>query len=607
MFAASVALCIALGIVLRAEALHGTFFGDDWDHYAMFAGLYPAKRDCLDYFDFVAGEYERNELLRAGRLPWWTSPDIRLAVLRPFASALTWADFGLLQAQEYPWTARLHSFVWWVVLICGAAALLTRVLPLSTASIAIAFYAVHKSHALPLTWNANRSELVAIACVYWGTWAHLRWRASEGWWFRVSSIVLIAFGILAGEHALPPLAYLVLSELNDVNVTRTAGSAARALAPFATLTLGFLILRHWLGYGLLGSSFYVDPLAEPLRFLVATYERFPLMVGDVALGIPGEWFYVGAPWREELIALELVPRAWLSIARLGAIQQSIGWVAVIVILTMIVKLRRSSQPVHRSLSWLLLAALGTLLLGCGTLAFSRMTMAAGLGFCSLWAVIGGELWTCLRERTGWRVRAFGALGLLTLLAAHGAHAAYRTHHETMYFAGSSRRELATALNADLPGELPKSHVFVIRALDWLSQFALPYALHMHGRPIAESYETLLPLSLAPIEVKRVSSHELDISVSAWSEGFVFGRSVYALEDVSFTQGQSFVGARFSVGVAQVSLGMPTKLRFTFRHDIDDGNYVFLYPFKSGLRRVTLPPIGKAFTLPAPVAPRLNAP
>lgn len=605
LFAVAVAVCIGLGFVLRVETLQGTFFGDDWDHYAMYAGIYPVKRGFLDCFNFVGGHSERSDLMRAGRLPWWTSPEIRLAVLRPFASALTWFDFAVLNAQEYPWRARLHSLIWWIALIAGGAALLARVLPPPTAAVAIAFYAVHKSHALPLTWNANRSELVALACIYWATWAHLRSRVGQGSCFRLISIMLVALGMLAGEHALPPLTYLVMSELHGL--TERARSIVKALAPFALIIFGFLLVRHALGYGLRASSFYVDPFAEPVRFAAATVERFPLMMGDVALGLSGDWFYVGAPWRESLIELDLVPRAWLSTERLGVLQQAIGWLVFAIVVAAITKLRRSPLPAHRALSWLLVAALLSLILGCGTLAFSRMTMAGGLGFCALWGTTGSRLWQRLRESQSFRAHSLSVLALIALLAIHVVHAAYRTHHETVYFAGSSRRELATALDADLPHDLHLSHVFVIRAVDWLTQFALPFAQHMYGRSTPATIDTLLPLSLAPIELRRVSSRVLDVSTAATSEGFSFDRSVYAREDVSFRRGQRVAGSRFTIDVAEDNAGKPTRLRFTFRHDLDDERYVFLYPFTSGLRRLTLPPIAASYTLPAPVAPGLGAP
>src|ERR1700748_2175529 len=98
-----VACVIVIGVSLHWRAVDGAMLADDWDHYAMYARVYPVPRSRLDVFDFVSGsEAERAALLAAGRLPWWSDPQLQLSVLRPLSSALSYFDFSALGMARSP-------------------------------------------------------------------------------------------------------------------------------------------------------------------------------------------------------------------------------------------------------------------------------------------------------------------------------------------------------------------------------------------------------------------------------------------------------------------------------------------------------------------------
>jgi hypothetical protein len=111
-YAVWVVCVIAIGVSLRWRAVDGAMLADDWDHYAMFAGVYPVQRSPLDVFDFVSGSAsERTALLEAGRLPWWSDPKLQLSVLRPLSSALSYFDFSVLGMARAP-RASMLSLRW---------------------------------------------------------------------------------------------------------------------------------------------------------------------------------------------------------------------------------------------------------------------------------------------------------------------------------------------------------------------------------------------------------------------------------------------------------------------------------------------------------------
>ena len=152
---AGVALAIALGLALRAPALHGSLLGDDWDHYAMVHGQYPVQRSALDLYNFAANTVaERRALCSRGRLPWWTDPGFHLAFLRPLSSALLLFDHTVLGSAA-PARHHWHSALWWAASLIASAGLLGRVLPRSVAFIAVLLYAADDAHTLPFAWNAR--------------------------------------------------------------------------------------------------------------------------------------------------------------------------------------------------------------------------------------------------------------------------------------------------------------------------------------------------------------------------------------------------------------------------------------------------------------------
>src|SRR5262245_55131487 len=94
--AIGVGLGLLFGVWLRWPTLQNGYFSDDISALAMAEGAYAAPRGKLDLFDFTNGTpADHTLLMRAGSLPWWTAPGLRLAMLRPLSSALMLLDRAL--------------------------------------------------------------------------------------------------------------------------------------------------------------------------------------------------------------------------------------------------------------------------------------------------------------------------------------------------------------------------------------------------------------------------------------------------------------------------------------------------------------------------------
>jgi hypothetical protein len=598
-----VAVAMASGTALRWDAMQGSFLADDWDHYAMQAGIYPVARGKLDLFNFVADDdAERRALLGTGRLPWWTAANIHLAVLRPLSSALLYFDYRVLDGPHHPGRLHLHSWLWWLILMAAVASLLGSVLPLPSAALGVLIYALDDAHVLPVTWTANRSELIAIALVIWGLTAHVAARKRGLRARRLLALALVALGLLAGEHAVGPLAYFVAFELvaGEGNMRQRLS----ALLPLAALVVVYLTLRSSLGYGLAGSSFYIDPLAEPLRYASACAKRLPLLLGDLAFEFAAEWQYWEPPWRHALLELHWLPPSWVTLERLQQIQRALGVLAAALALVATWRLCRApaAQP-RRAVGWLLLGGLLALLPMCGALPMGRLTLAAAVGFD---AALGWLLWRLfgLVVGNGMLITRVGAaLGATLLVSLHVVYASARSLREVSYYAVRSRLEEQWVLHAELPdAELAGKNVIVVSSADWASQFFLPFVRHLHGRTMPASSEVLSAASDAPHQLLRVAPRVLDLRLTPTPSGNSFSNSAYRSESAKFRAGEWYPGPRFNVAIVATSDGQPSHIRFVFPAALDDARYVFLYPTTAGLVRLQLPRVGEQLSLPAPAWP-----
>jgi hypothetical protein len=602
-----VALAIALGIVLRSAALHGSLLGDDWDHYAMWAGAYPVQRSALDMFDFVGGgAAERLALLHSGRLPWWSDPGIQLSFLRPLASALAYFDYAVLgpaASASHHW----HTAAWWALSVVAVAGVLVRSVPRPVATLAILLYAVDDAHALPVAWSANRGELVAVASMLGALCAHLDWLQQRRRHSRVISIALVCCGMLSGEYALALFGFFVAHALFAQRAP--ARLRFRALAPLALPVVAYLIARSWLGYGTAGSSFYVDPVRDPDRYLISSLARVPMLLADLVFGYPAEWWYGDPPWRSHLVdALGRMPDAWLSPAHVHDVQLGLGVLGLALLSLGLAQLvRRSPQRARHPLVWLLCGALLGLLPLCGVLPMSRLCIGPSLGFHTALAWLAVRAARSVIRRGAIPGRLLASAVIAGIFSVHGVYAATRSRSETRQYALRAGTEEAWVKHAEIAASgLATRHVIIVSAHDLASQFSLPFVRRLHGLSVPASSELLLPAWDGPLELTRVADNVLDVRAVHSSDSAAFRTSAYRLSTSEYRQRQVFTGENFTVVAMAVEHGNPTQLRFAFKRPLGDQSYVFLYPVANGLRALHLPDVGSAVRLGPPAWPSASS-
>jgi hypothetical protein len=428
---------VAIGLAIHWSALRAPMTLDDWDHYAMQQGIYPVQLHPLDLYNFVPNtDAARSALLARGRLPWFAAPNLHLAVMRPLSSALVHFDYAVLDAHHHPWRMHLHSLLWWVCLLAGAAAVLFEILPFPAAAIAFLLYTVDDAHTLPLVWAASRSQIISIAFMLWALWADIMAQRGQRQ-MRWLAIVLAVLGVLAGEHALAPFAYLIAFDF--LATTGSLRDRAVRVLPWLLIGAGFVFFHAILGYGAAGSTFYITPVAEPGRYLAACAVRLPKLLAELGFAVPVDWWSLWPAW-------EFVLRLYQAFAVRGyaltafRLQLPLGILTGVIATTVVLWLgseRAENIPERRELRALLGGALLSLAPLTGAEAMSRLNMAPGFGFCAFYGwLICRLLRTTATGSIGFWWRSSAALATALLLYLCVAYAGARSYYEGTSFANA---------------------------------------------------------------------------------------------------------------------------------------------------------------------------
>lgn len=279
------ALALALGLALTLPGLFGGFALDDhFQRLALSGAPQPPglPASALDLYAFASGRPADNRAwVDLGLAPWWTLDDLRFSFGRPLASATRLLDHALWPQSAF--VAHLHSWAWYGLTILAVGALYRRWLgDARLTALALLLFAIDESHGPAAGWLANRHALLATALGAFAVTLHLRHAAGHAvsrWAAPAAALVALS----SSEAALPLFALAAGRALAGAGPWRRR---AGELLPLAAAFLAWAIAYKALGYGVHGSTHYIDPVADPLRFLRALPERLPLLLLGLLAG-PG--------------------------------------------------------------------------------------------------------------------------------------------------------------------------------------------------------------------------------------------------------------------------------------------------------------------------------
>ncbi len=580
---------LGLGVLLRHEALGASFWADDYLQIAMLEGHYPRPRAAWDLFRFCDGSpADTQALMGAGYYPWWTHQGFQLSMLRPLPSLLHAADHALFVGNARAQHA--HSVVWWALCVLAAYAFLSSLLPRGTALLAATFFALDESATVPIVWLSNRSVLVATTFAFAGLALHVRSRrgpAATKTATRGGSIALLALAVASGEYAIAALSYLVAFELLEGGETR---ARVRAAAPGLALGAALLVISPLLGYGSAHSGLYASPLRAPLDYLGKLAVGIPVLSGDLVLGLPADYYSLGAPlhvanWQ----ALQL----WIGLGAIGIMGALLAWLR-----------RRLAPGEWRATAALALGAALALFPVSSSFITTRLVLPAALGASAVFAVAVHAGLAELRTGSSWR-RALALPICAALVLLHGLHAASAASTSTSLYAYMALSRTAWPLSAQLDdARVAKQTVVLIASADVNDAAYLPYVRAAFGKPMPES-SFVLSAALSSHALRRIDDHTLELGVlqPAAVAGTTAG-SLTRARDEPLRTGDEIRLDGMTVRVVAARNGNPIQTRFRFDDALDSPSLVFLVSAPAGLVHLALPPLGQTVIVPPPQPPDL---
>jgi hypothetical protein len=575
-------LAVAVAVVLCAPGLGGGLVADDYGHAQFMLDHLHGRSDSpyaklawWDMFDICgrSGPSIRQRVAY-GTLPWWTSPDLKIAFLRPLAVASQYLDFLLWP--HTPWLMHLHNVVLYALCVWIAGVLYQRFIGArALAGLAALLYAVDEAHADGTAWLADRNTLLTALFVLLALLAFDRARrggSRAGRW--LAPLALLA-AHASSEGALAAWGYLGAYALCIDRAPPRARLAA--LAPLALITLAWVSLAAVTGFGVRGSGIYVDPRSHPLYFIAVTAERLPEVL-RAQFTLPFEierMLPIGAQHASALVSYAVL--ALMALCAIPLLRQS------------------------ASARFFALGALGSALPVCAGGAEPRLLFLIGFGAHGLLAELIGTCLRALRSAPPAR-RALPAFVAGASLLLHGPLAVVTAPLTPRIWIEIHRqlRESAGSLPA---GKQFEQTAYIILNANYYLGWLLVRLYHDSSGVPGPSLMHVLGTSLTPVRLTRLERNVIELAPAGG----------YLLEPTSklvrsplevFRVGDMIplIGPRVSI-TAVTPDGRPARIRA----DLLDAEapwilWLMWNDRSKRYERIVLPEIGQSMELPGSVGP-----
>jgi hypothetical protein len=540
------------------ELPFATFMADDLIQLGALEGVLPGS-SLKPWALYTISDGVRahvRAMQNAGALPWFFSPDFKMAFFRPLSSALLALDHAVWGL--WPIGYRLQSTAWFVALVLAFGMVIRRALPGPIGALALIVFAVSGIHA-SLFWNATRHVVIAGALGMFALAAHIDWRETARRSARAMSIVGFVLALTASEAALAVIAYLVAYEA--LYATGDAGTRLRALAPTLGLVVAYAGFYTLAGLGAAGNAGYADPLRAPLAFLVDLPGRWLFLIGSMVGGGGADLWLLRADLHGPFILI-----AAMLVVMIAVLLRA-TWAT-------------ATSEERRGSRWLIVGALAAALPFVGTPIGSRCLVLPLLGGSVAIAFVLERWWAVLRQRPGLRYRLISA-ACVFLAAIHLALAPLGRLTAPYLMREMMHGRLATAMQRiDLDSaRLPEQRVVVLRAPDFIVGLGILPFRALYRLPLPRSWRTLA-FSAQPLRYTRTADQTLELEVA----GGVINAPGLAAGDVI-----DLDGMRVNL-LAHDGAG-PTRAAFQFDRPLEDPSLVFLTWNGDRFERVVPPPVG----------------
>ena len=526
----------------------------------MVRGTFPSPRGPFDLYNFVS-DADRKLLVDRGVLPWWTHPHLTIRFFRPLSSLIRWTE---LRLGHHPLLEHVHSLAWWIAAVLAARALYRRWLSPRATILATAIFALAPCHATPVAWIANREVLIAVVFGTLGLVASARARSEGGARPLLLAFLFFTLAMLSGEYALAFGGYALASLVLERTPFERRVFAFGAFAVPAVVTLA---VRHALGYGNAGSSFYRDPFTQTADFFSGAPRRIAELAFDGWLSLDADWVKDAEPW---LLGIALV---LLVVLMRVAVRPGID------------ALSSDARRATRALAWGSVLALAPLV---GVAPKPRLLGVVMLGIAPVVAVALDRAWFPSAEGAAPR----GGILALALAFFQLVHAPVMT-----LFGGRDFREVAVSFTSHAREIVERTsgdplHAKVVLArTGWQNVIFLPFALRADGK-LPERWWVL---SLTPHALLvRTGPRSVEIVVPKGRSYFPTGPTdLFRSIDDPLGAGDVVRVPGMTATVVQTGEHHAARLRFDFDDSLD--SMLWVADGRNGWRDAT-PPM-KGFGMP----------
>ena len=548
----------AVALLIHIPGLRTPLLLDDYTQLAMTDGRYPSPPGPFQLYDFI-DDSNRSILMDRGVLPWWSHPKMVMRFLRPLSSALLWVDYRIFGGN--PFWGHLHSLLWWAVACFAVHVLLRRLFSQRVAWLGVAVFALAPCHAFPLSWMANREEIVSTALGTAALVTYLRWREGKRARDGLLSLALFSVAMLAGEYTLCFGGYAIAAELG----VRRESIPRRivAFACFALPVLAYVGVHHALRYGAFGIGYYHDPLRDAGAYASSAPRRLAVLATTAWLGI-NEVAWLNEPgWKLGLLAIGAAALLVVPLSRM---------------------LRELSAAKRGRAVTMLVGSVLSLAPVMAVEPSARLLQVPMIGVSAVVALLIDHVWFPTRPRLRRGAAELTELVVLGLAFVHF----FRAPLDTWLFQRATRT-WSTAF-ADRLASLAeraggKSTVIILRANISQTIFFTPLVVESPGTRVRT-----LTLRSGRCLLLRTSARVFDLVAGA-AGLFPIGPEDL-LRDVPLRQGEHVDLEGMRVTVLELhDDGTLRRARFEFDRDLEDPSMLWLVDGPSGFHEQKLPAIG----------------
>ncbi len=551
-------VAVLLAVVLSLGCLSEPLAADDFLLWATHAGLWGEWRGPWTLFNyFPADPAIRARLMDTGVLSWWTHPDLNLSFWRPLTSITHWLDFSVFGTTAVAHHA--HSLAWFVAMLAAGIAAYRALIPTRwVAAAAAVLFAFEDVHAVSLGWVASRNLLLATTFGLLALAAHHRWRQTRRWTWAIAAPGLLAFSVLSAEAGIATVGYFAAYAL--CLEPGTLRQRLLTLAPAGVIAITWRLAYQAMGYGVVGSGHYLDPVMTPIAFVGRLVTQIPALVMGHLAASP-------------LDGLVVFPHLMWLLLLVGGLWAAWTWAAFGQLL------RESALARFFVLGMVITAAP----LATGVPQDRLLTPIAigGFGFIAL----------CLQAvregRVGWGAKTLGWVWIVF----HGivSPLALPNRAKAIPALGGLSRQITAAM----PDQAGQDVVLLTVPFDVVSYY--PHAMRtLSGEPVPGDLRVLYT-GFSPVTVERTAERTVVLSpesgfLSTWRDRIVRG------DEPRFGVGEQVRVRGMTADVLAVSeAGRPERVAFTFDKPLADLHWIHYrgdWPAE-----VEVPEVGGVLALP----------